>query len=202
MQKLFLLLILIFISGCTTGNIILEEKQGPFKVIKVVDGDTLDLNNSMRLRLSAINTPEVGECYYQEAKDKLSSLVLNKDVYIEKDISDMDKYGRYLRYVYLNSIPVNKYLVQEGYAKVFDKYKDDTSKHAEFKEVEKLANQSKLGVWSCTDNKQDCLYVGSKNSKTYHKPDCRFAKKILPTNLVCYKTEAEIKELTKCGSCF
>ena len=45
---------------------------------------------------------------------------------------------------------------------------------------------------SATSNKE-CLFVGSKNSDKYHKPDCRFAKNIKPENLVCFKSEDEAK---------
>jgi len=36
--------------------------------------------------------------------------------------------------------------------------------------------------------KQDCMFVGSKNSNKYHLPDCRFAKNIKPENLVCFSS--------------
>src|SRR3989344_2355810 len=109
--------LLILIIGCTTGKAVSDQivKEGPFKVINVVDGDTLDLNNSERVRLSGINTPETGECYYDEAKDELENLILNKEVYLEKDISDRDKYDRLLRYIYINDLLVNSYLIQNGY---------------------------------------------------------------------------------------
>lgn len=40
---------------------------------------------------------------------------------------------------------------------------------------------------------QKCLFVGSKNSDKFHKPDCRWAKNIKPENLVCFKSEEEAK---------
>lgn len=192
---------MIFINGCITSNFIFEEKEGPFKVINVVDGDTLDLNNSKRVRLSGINTPEIGECYYKEATEKLKEFVLNKEVILEKDISDVDKYGRLLRYIYTNDLFVNSLLVEEGYAKVYDKYKDDTRKYDELKEVETIAKNNNLGVWSCIDPKVDCLYVGSKNSDIYHKPDCKWAKRIKPENLICFKSIEEVKDLKPCNTC-
>src|SRR3989344_5226684 len=198
MTKLFLLFfVIVLISGCGSNNItgttvkeIPVVKEGPFNVTNVVDGDTLDLENFGRIRLSGINTPETGECYYQEAKDKLEELVLGKEVYLEKDKTDLDKYGRRLRYVYLNDIMINKYLVENGFARVYDKYEQDTKRYDELKEIEKLALS--LGVWVCKDSKETCLYVGSKNSKLYHKPDCKWAKRIKPENLVCYHTEEEV----------
>lgn len=58
MKKFVFILLILLISGCTTGNITYTpdtQKEGPYKVIKVVDGDTLDINNSERIRLSGIS---------------------------------------------------------------------------------------------------------------------------------------------------
>ncbi|MAF51344.1 MAG: hypothetical protein CMH64_04615 [Nanoarchaeota archaeon] len=189
----FLILTLIFLTGCSiTGNATLE---GPFTVTKVVDGDTLDLSNGDRVRFSGINTPETGECYYQEAKDFLSSLVLNKQVFLEKDRSDEGKYGRKLRYIHINDQIANDILVKEGYAKVYDKYKADTKRYPELKKLEAIAIKNNLGVWSC--EKQDCLFVSSKNSEKYHTPNCKYAKKIKQENKICHKTTPD-KEFSGC----
>lgn len=145
MKYLFVLLLLI--SSCI-GNAV-YDLEGPFVVTNVVDGDTIDLDNGERVRLSGIDTAERGECYYQEAKDKLGSLILYEEVYLERDYSNRGKYGRLLRYVYVEDILVNFYLVGEGYAKVYDKYKDDTKRYDELKEFEKMATDKNLGIWSC-----------------------------------------------------
>ncbi len=202
MKKIILILIiLILINGCNeiTGSSVKEiVKEGPFNVTKVIDGDTIDAGN-FRIRLSGINTPETGECYYKEAKEKLEELVLDKEVFLEKDKTDIDKYGRKLRYVYVDELMINKILVEQGYAKVYDDYKDDTKRYDELKEAEK--NALNLGVWVCKDVKEECLYVGSKNSNKYHLPDCKWAKRIKPENLVCYHSEEEVKDLEKCKTC-
>ena len=200
-MKYLLLLTLLLISGCSiTGFVISEPKlEGPFLVTNVVDGDTLDLNNSYRIRFSGINTPETGECYHDEAWNRLKELTLGKEVFIEEDISDEDKYERKLRYIYVDNKLVNGIMVSEGYAKVYDKYKADTKRYSELKQLEAPAIKNNLGVWSCIDNKKDCLYVGSKNSKKYHTPNCKYAKKILPGNLVCYQSEEEVIDLEFSG---
>ena len=151
MRKIILLILLLYISGCSiTGQVIGEPKlDGPYLVTKVVDGDTADLQGLGRVRFSGINTPEKGDCYYKEAKEKLTNMILNQEVYAEKDRSDKDKYDRYLRYVYLNDTFVNGVLVQEGYAVVFDKYKKDTGRYEQLKKLEEIAVENKLGVWSC-----------------------------------------------------
>ncbi len=202
-MKLYWLLFLILITGCTTGNVVSDTvvKEGPFKVINVVDGDTLDLSNSERVRLSGINAPETAECYYEEATEELESLVLGKEVYLESDLSDKGKYGRLLRYIYLEDLMINGYLVENGFVKVYDKYDYDTRRYKELKILEGVAKEKNLGVWTCEEFGEGCLYIGSKNSDTYHLPDCKWAKRIKKENLVCYKTEEEVKDLEPCKSC-
>ena len=121
--------------------------EGPYTVTYVVDGDTLDVYE--RVRLSGINTPETDECYYQEAKDRLTELTLGKEVYLESDYSDRGKYGRLLRYIYVDGVNVNMLLVEEGYAKVHDKYASDTKMYLELKALENVAKEDVLGVWNC-----------------------------------------------------
>ncbi|MDD5331502.1 MAG: thermonuclease family protein [Candidatus Nanoarchaeia archaeon] len=153
-MKIICLILIIFFIGCSQTVYEKEsdyQREGPFKVIKTIDGDTADLNNSYRIRFSGINTPEKKKCYYKEAKDRLAELILNKDVYIEMDYTNIDKYNRYLRYVYVDDILVNGVMVREGYAKVFDKYKEDTRKYAELKKLEIYAIKNNLGVWNCSD---------------------------------------------------
>lgn len=64
----------------------------------------------------------------------------------------------------------------------------------------KAQEPSVLGVENSKDSKVEsnspageCLFVGSKNSNKYHKPDCRWAKNIKAENLVCFKSEEEAK---------
>ncbi|MBI4895073.1 MAG: thermonuclease family protein [Candidatus Aenigmarchaeota archaeon] len=189
-----LVLIIIIAFGISTTEKFLDqqklaEKSGPFKVIKVIDGDTLTLENKRKVRLSGINTPETGECYYEEAKQRLTTLVLNKEIFLERDITDIDKYDRLLRYVYVDNISVNFLLVNESYAKVYDKYKDDTKYYEELKTLENLAKDK--GVWLCNNPRSSCLYVGSKNSDVYHQANSTQANRINPENLVCFHSIEE-----------
>jgi micrococcal nuclease len=177
------------------------QTEGPFIVTYVVDGDTLDLENGDRIRFSGINTPETGECYYEEAKKALANLVLGKEVSLEKDFTDEGKYGRKLRYVYYEKILVNEYLVSEGFAKVYDKYNESTKRYSELKEVEAVAIAEKKGLWGCVDPKEGCLYVASKNSKIYHEPHCKWAKKIKAENMICFHSEDELEGYEPAKSC-
>ncbi|MBS3078536.1 thermonuclease family protein [Candidatus Pacearchaeota archaeon] len=70
-------------------------------VTRIIDGDTFEMSNGKIIRLLCIDTPEKNQPKYEEAKQFLSDLILNKEVRMEKGISDKDKYGRLLRYVYV-----------------------------------------------------------------------------------------------------
>jgi len=145
MKREFFLLLFLLLVSCSPSN----NLDGPFNVTRVVDGDTFVLNTNEKVRISGINTPEKKECYYEEAKQKLEKLTYGKEVYLEKDYSNKGKYGRLLRYVFVDNQEVNFIMVQEGYAKVYDKYAYDTKKYSELKKVEQIARTQKLGVWNC-----------------------------------------------------
>ena len=85
----------------------------------VVDGDTLDVEGVGRIRLVGINTPEVGEPGYQQAKDFVKSNCLGKVVGLDIDnAKQYDKYGRVLAVVYVGQTNVNAELLKRGYAEV------------------------------------------------------------------------------------
>ena len=194
---LFLVIVIVAATVTITGNFLEEkknsEKTGPFKVIRVVDGDTVVIDTNQKIRLSGINTPETGECYYEEAKKRLEELVMDKEVFLESDKTDTDKYGRLLRYIYLNNssgmIMVNALMVQENYAKVYDKYSYDTKYYAQLKQIEKQANNT--GVWICANYLENCSFVASKNSDMYHSANSSVAKRIKPENIVCFTSRKE-----------
>lgn len=113
-------------------------------VTRVIDGDTIELENGERVRYLGINTPESVdprkpvECFGKEASLKNKELVLNKKVVLEKDISEIDKYGRLLRYVYVDGIFINLELIKQGYAQVAI-YPPDVKYYDLFLEAEKEA---------------------------------------------------------------
>jgi len=77
------------------------------KVTKVIDGDTfLTSRRTKSVRLANVNAPEKGEKGYGKAKAKLSKLILNQEVRVEKVARD--KFGRTVANVYIGRESVNK----------------------------------------------------------------------------------------------
>ena len=128
------------------------------KVVNVIDGDTIDIyqNNKVeRVRLLGINTPETVdprkgvECYGPEASQKLKEILTDKIVKIEGDPSqdDKDKYGRLLRYIFLNDENINEKMIKEGYAFEYTYNKHPYLYQKEFKLDQIHARKNKLGLW-------------------------------------------------------
>lgn len=118
-------------------------------VTKVIDGDTIQISSGEKIRYIGMDTTEVYpvvQCFSEEAKKANENLVLGKEVRLEKDISETDKYGRLLRYVYVGDIFVNDKLVREGYAKVAT-YPPDVKYQQVFLESERFARENNLGLW-------------------------------------------------------
>ncbi|MFC2033808.1 thermonuclease family protein [Chloroflexota bacterium] len=177
------------------------------QVIRVIDGDTIEVSiegTSYRVRYIGIDTPEtvhpsepVG-CFGKEASDKNKELVEGKIVRLEKDISETDKYERLLRYVWVDDLFVNDYLVREGYAYA-STYHPDVKYSQQFAQAQGEAEENNRGLWKiCQDdvilpptNGENGIYVGSINSDKYHYPDCRYAKQVYPENEIWFPSASE-----------
>lgn len=118
-----------------------------YVVSRVIDGDTIELNNGETVRLICIDTPETDESGFQEAKNYLTTLVLGKTVRLEKDVSEIDRYGRLLRYVYLEGLFVNGELVKKGYAEAY-RYPPDVALCDAIEGYEAIAKAQKIGIWT------------------------------------------------------
>jgi len=135
-----------------------KAEEQLFKVVKVVDGDTIALENGEVVRYIGIDTPETVhpskpvQCFGKEASEKNKELVEGKMVKLEKDVSERDKYGRLLRYVWVNGIFVNDYLVREGYAYV-STYPPDVKYSEQFLKAQQEARENKKGLWASCGEK-------------------------------------------------
>jgi len=129
--------------------------EGMAQVVYIVDGDTIDVrlfsdDSVVRVRYIGIDTPEVGECYYDEATSKNGHLLdggIGGIVRLEKDVSETDQYGRLLRYVWVGDVMVNAELVRLGYALAVE-YPPDTRYANLFFRLEYEAMSEREGRWA------------------------------------------------------
>jgi micrococcal nuclease len=129
-----------------------SAQPAEFLVKRVVDGDTIVLENGQKVRYIGIDAPESVdprrgvECYGKEAAGRNRTLVEGKTIRLEKDVSETDRYGRLLRYVYLGGIMVNEALVREGYAQA-SSYPPDVAYDERFRSAQALAKIAHVGLW-------------------------------------------------------
>lgn len=139
------------------------------KVVRVVDGDTIVVDRGRgeeKIRFVLVNTPETKhpkkgvEFYGKEASDFTKNALSNKTVYLQKDVSETDKYGRLLRYIWLerptSNEPSNEevrtkcfnaILLAGGYANV-STFPPDLQYVDLFRQIEREAREKNLGLWA------------------------------------------------------
>lgn len=168
-----------------------------YKVSKVIDADTITLENGQKVRLIGIDGPEKGECFYNESLKFTQNLLQNKYVKIQKDISSTDNYDRLLRYVILpnenpkaDNILINDYLVDQGQALSVSSAPDLRYRDLMATSQQQAIRENK-GLWSKCQYEpeyakyreqgaeapsQDCLIKGNISErgygKTYLLPGC------------------------------
>jgi micrococcal nuclease len=135
-------------------------------VARAIDGDTLELSDGRKVRLVGVNTPESTtrtEKYGKEASKYTASQLEGKKVWIQKDVSDTDRYSRYLRFIWLQ-IPTddmnekeirskmfNAQLVLNGYAEP-STYSPDVKYSEVFKKLGREAREKDAGLWAFDEN--------------------------------------------------
>ncbi|MBI3399092.1 MAG: thermonuclease family protein [Deltaproteobacteria bacterium] len=119
------------------------------RAVAVIDGDTIEIKGGIRIRYLGVDTPEIGQPFYEEAKNKNKELVLGKTVRLEICKAEpTDKYGRILAYVYTDQTFVNRTLLREGYARILIIPPCGDDKEEEFRRYQKEAMEKKIGLWS------------------------------------------------------
>ena len=93
-----------------------KPKKRTYRVVYVVDGDTIKLGNGETVRLAGIDAPEVGECGDKRSRKTLSRLVLGERITLGASDEDHDQYGRLLRYVDVGSTDSGLSLIKSGLA--------------------------------------------------------------------------------------
>lgn len=169
----FLILLLV------TGGCDLDQDRNfiSAKVIKVVDGDTLNVEidgKKETIRLLLIDTPETVhpikpvQPFGPEASEFLKDKLNGNDIRVELGIGERDKYGRLLAYVYVEDQMVNKQLLERGLARVAYVFEPNTKYIDEFYDIQKQAQQKEVGIWSIENYATDQGFREQEESNDAH----------------------------------
>jgi micrococcal nuclease len=137
-----------------TGQVV-KYKTEPAIVTKVLDGDTIEIDNQTRVRLLCINTPEKGKPFYDQAKDFLEQLE-NQEIEILRDKEDRDRYNRSLRFIFYKDQLINKKILEKGLAHVY--LCEGLIFERELEKAEKEARENEEGLWKKSTSKcRNCI---------------------------------------------
>jgi len=119
-------------------------------VVRVIDGDTIEVvidAVNYRVQYIGVDAAEPGQPFGNETQAQNRALVEGQIVYLEKDISESDRYGRLLRYVWLaDNTLVNQILVRQGYLRAVS-YPPDVKYAQRFQQAQQAAQTEQLGLW-------------------------------------------------------
>lgn len=130
----------------------LDEQQ--YRVQRAVDGDTLLLANRARVRLIGVDAPETVkphhpiEAWGPEASAFTKQFVAGGIVQLQFDHERLDKYHRYLAYVWVDGRMLNEELVRAGLARVELNYHYAPTMKTRFRRAEAEARAAHRGIWS------------------------------------------------------
>ncbi|TDL34938.1 nuclease [Jeotgalibacillus sp. S-D1] len=222
MKKLLLCVVLLSqaASGCNLEN---DSERINAVVINAVDGDTVDVElengKTERVRLLLIDTPETKhpqlgvQPFGPEASQFTKETLEGKEVELEFDVSERDRYGRVLAYIWLEEQLFNEDLLQRGLARL-SIYPPDIKYVDEFEETQDAAQMNEIGIWSIENYVTDKGYshqntmdksnstvqpegceikgnINSKGEKIYHEASSRNYKQTIPEEWFCSVSDAK-----------
>ena len=161
------------------------------KVIRVVDGDTIEIVSSgakIRVRLSGIDTPERGQPWAEESRAALLERVQGREVRVNEVA--IDRYGRSVGEVYADDVCVGCELVREGHAWVYRRFTDDRV----LLELEAQARIAKRGLWGLPETQR----IAPWEWRREHGPRESQARKQPVADARC-GSKTQCREMTTCA---
>ncbi|MDP4039864.1 MAG: thermonuclease family protein [Candidatus Pacearchaeota archaeon] len=156
MRKKNALFVALVITFVIAGNYLFFYDFSEFNremvvISRVLDGDTVELDDGRVIRMLNINTEEKGRAWSDEARSFLEGFQ-NKSV--ELEITGIEKYGRILGRLYSEEY-INLEIVRLGLGHVYLAGDDELN---EFKDAESEAKRNGLGIWKPSEF-SECLNV-------------------------------------------
>lgn len=159
------------------------------QVTDVVDGDTIHVlirNKKETVRFVLVDTPETKhptkpiEPFGPEASELTKTLLAGKQVKLVSDVSERDRYGRLLMYVWVEGRMVNELLLEKGLARVAV-FPPDVKYLEAFRAIQKKAQEAELGIWSLEnyvkDNKAKSESTSSPSADKVFYASCSAVRK-------------------------
>ncbi len=188
-----LVIALMFFALCSSPG---QAREKEVVVTKVIDGDTVMLENGDIVRYLGVDAPHLKKCdggpqfYAREAAKFNKGLVLLKKVRLEFDVDKKDAQGRLLAYVYVKNVFINGELVRLGYAKAA--VSPPNIRHRDLLlRSQKEAEEKCAGLWQEAKHQTNPYYVGNKRTYTFHKPFCPLADRIPEKNRIIFRDRAD-----------
>jgi micrococcal nuclease len=188
------------------------------RVGRVVDGDTVVLEDGVHLRYRGCDTPETfrftrdPEPHAEAATTRNREMVEGAWVRLRfppRGLPAIDAHGRVLADVRLDAEnwpdrpTVAETLVSEGFAKL-SSFELEGAALERMRRAQEGARESGRGIWARQTPPPTTRFVASRRGRMVHRPDCTYAEKIAPTNRMFYDTlEAALREKRRrCPTCF
>lgn len=161
-------------TACLSKQQQLAQVDEWVTISKVIDGDTVHLNDGRKIRFIAVNTPEIGrkgkasQPFARKAFKALKKILAHsKKVGLSYDQDKKDRYQRILAYITLeNGHSVGRELLRQGLAHTI--VVPPNTKYINcYREVEEKARALRLGIWTLAENQLISAHDLSPGSKGY-----------------------------------
>ena len=153
-----LILLRLFTRSFDPGPFSFDADES-YRVQRVVDGDTLLLEDGTRVRLLGVDTPETKhpnippEPLGFEASKFTRRHVEGRTVTLQFDRERQDRYHRVLAYVYLDNWMLNEELIRAGFSRAETRFPYSSAMKRRFRAAEKEARNNNRGLWAKTDGR-------------------------------------------------
>lgn len=196
-------LIISFFSHTKSTAQFNNSAHGYYNVSRVIDGDTIGLDNGETVRYIGIDAPEIREKensgwvykpmpFAEKARNFNRKLVEGKSIKLEFDVQKKDKYNRLLAYVYAEDKMVNIDLVRQGFALVYT-YPPNVRYSQRFLDAQREARDNKLGLWAGLEENEISTSEAKNNIGRVRMIEARVADTYLTEKLLILKFKDNFK---------
>ena len=147
-------LVCLYFAGVFIKHVTQEShfKKFTAKIARVIDGDTVVLDDQRHVRLVGIDSPETShpdqpvQKYGEEAKKYLKQRIEGRMCVLEYETTnEKDVYGRTLAMIFLDGDNINAEMIKQGLAYAY--VKDPNSRTKDFPVLENIAKKFRKGLW-------------------------------------------------------